>query len=243
MDVLDGGSGEDNLHGGDDGDWLYGGADNDSLYGQNGADSLYGGGGKDLLEGGDDNDVLFGEDGDDKMGGQNGDDKLWGGAGDDGIYGDDGNDELNGDAGNDVLAGQKGSDILRGGSGNDLYFYFGDVDNGSDIVYEDDSTAGNTDQLEFSYLRAEQLWFSKVNNTDLEVRVIGTNGKVTISNWYSGNQYHVEQFKSDSGMLSHTNVDTLVNAMAAFAPPAAGQTTLPANYQTQLAPVLAANWK
>jgi hypothetical protein len=31
--------------------------------------------------------------------------------------------------------------------------------------------------------------------------------------------------------------------MAGFAPPAAGQTTLPANYQASLATVIAANWQ
>jgi hypothetical protein len=31
--------------------------------------------------------------------------------------------------------------------------------------------------------------------------------------------------------------------MAAFAPPAAGQTSLPPNYQTALNPVIAANWR
>jgi hypothetical protein len=30
--------------------------------------------------------------------------------------------------------------------------------------------------------------------------------------------------------------------MAAFAPPAAGQTSLPSDYQSALAPVIAANW-
>jgi hypothetical protein len=38
-------------------------------------------------------------------------------------------------------------------------------------------------------------------------------------------------------------VQNLVNAMAAFAPPAAGQSTLPAAYATALTPVLAANWQ
>jgi hypothetical protein len=33
-----------------------------------------------------------------------------------------------------------------------------------------------------------------------------------------------------------------VNAMASFSPPAQGQTTLPANYQSALGGVLAANW-
>ena len=35
----------------------------------------------------------------------------------------------------------------------------------------------------------------------------------------------------------------LVQAMAAFAPPAAGQTTLNASQQAALAPVIAANWQ
>lgn len=63
-------------------------------------------------------------------------------------------------------------------------------------------------------------------------------------NWYSGSAYHVEQFKTADGKtLLDTRVENLVTAMAAFAPPAAGQTTLPSNYQTALAPVIAANWQ
>jgi len=38
-------------------------------------------------------------------------------------------------------------------------------------------------------------------------------------------------------------VDALVQAMAAFAPPGAGQTTLPDAYRTALEPVLAASWR
>ena len=73
--------------------------------------------------------------------------------------------------------------------------------------------------------------------------IIGTADRFTLSNWYLGNQYHVEQFKtSDGKTLLDSQVQNLVSAMAAFAPPAAGQTTLPANYATTLAPVLAANW-
>ena len=60
---------------------------------------------------------------------------------------------------------------------------------------------------------------------------------------HSGSANHVEQFKtSDGKTLLDSQVQNLVSAMAAFAPPAAGQTTLPANYATALAPVLAANW-
>lgn len=62
--------------------------------------------------------------------------------------------------------------------------------------------------------------------------------------WYSGSAYHVEQFKTaDNHTLLATKVEVLVQAMAAFSPPAAGQTTLPPAYQTALAPVIAANWQ
>ena len=44
-------------------------------------------------------------------------------------------------------------------------------------------------------------------------------------------------------MLLDTQVENLVAAMAAFAPPAAGQTTLSQSYQDALQPVIAANWQ
>jgi hypothetical protein len=67
---------------------------------------------------------------------------------------------------------------------------------------------------------------------------------MTIQNWYSGSTYHIEQFKTDDNkVLLDTRVENLVQAMAAFAPPSAGQTTLPQNYQDALAPVIAANWQ
>jgi hypothetical protein len=52
-----------------------------------------------------------------------------------------------------------------------------------------------------------------------------------------------ETFKlSDGKTLQTANVQKLVDAIAAFTPSAAGQTTLPATYQTSLNPVIAANW-
>ena len=72
---------------------------------------------------------------------------------------------------------------------------------------------------------------------------------VTLRDWYvgyqyPGSQYHVEQFQtSDGKTLLDSQVQNLVSAMAAFAPPTAGQTTLAANYEAVLTPVLAANWR
>jgi hypothetical protein len=58
-----------------------------------------------------------------------------------------------------------------------------------------------------------------------------------------GSQYHVEQIKtSDGKTLSDSTVQNLVSAMASFAPPTLGQTTLPTSYASALTPVIAANW-
>lgn len=146
-------------------------------------------------------------------------------------------------AGNDTLDGRAGVDFLTGGTGSDTYLLGRGHD--SDNISEGQSVAGDTDVLQFlPDVSADQLWFSRVGN-NLEVSIIGTSDKATISNWYSGDQYHVEQFKTTDGdkTLLDSNVQNLVNAMASFAPPAAGQTTLPQNYQDALVGVIAANWQ
>ena len=106
-----------------------------------------------------------------------------------------------------------------------------------------DAAAGNTDAAEFmAGITTDQLWFRHVGN-NLEVSIIGTTDKLTVQNWYLGSAYHVEQFRTaDNHVLLDTQVEALVQAMAAFTPPAAGQSNLPASYQPTLAPVLAANW-
>jgi Ca2+-binding RTX toxin-like protein len=151
------------------------------------------------------------------------------------------NNVLVGNAAANTLSGGDGNDTLIGGAGSDSYVI--GRGNGSDIVKENDATAGNTDVLQFlSGVNANQLWFGKTGN-DLQVSIIGTADKATVQNWYLGSQYHVEQIKSGDGkLLLDSQVQNLVQAMASFAPPAMGQTSLTASQQTALAPVLAANW-
>lgn len=149
---------------------------------------------------------------------------------------------LTGNAGNDTLDGKGGNDILVGGTGNDTYWLGRGY--GVDSVTENDTTAGNTDVARFdATVSNDQLWFAKSGN-NLEVSIIGTTDKLTMTNWYLGSQYHVEQFKTSNGKtLLDSQVQNLVSAMAAFSPPAAGQTTMPANYATSLSPVIVANWQ
>ncbi|MCF8198810.1 MAG: hypothetical protein K9J42_08595, partial [Sulfuritalea sp.] len=158
------------------------------------------------------------------------------------IDGGTGNDAITGSAGNDIIVGGVGSDRLEGGLGNDTYrFGLGD---GADTLVEDDATLANIDSAEFlAGIANDQIWLRHVGN-NLEASIIGTTDKLTIQNWYLGEQYHVEQFKTADGkMLLDSQVENLVQAMAAFAPPASGQTSLPPTYQDALAPVIAANWQ
>jgi len=158
------------------------------------------------------------------------------------LLGNSGANTLTGNAGNDTLDGKAGADSLIGGTGNDTYWLGRGY--GVDTITENDTTAGNTDVARFDTgIATDQLWFAKTGN-NLNVSIIGTTDKFTLANWYLGGQYHVEQFTtSDGKTLLDSQVQNLVTAMAAFAPPAAGQTTLSASYATALAPVIAANWQ
>jgi Ca2+-binding RTX toxin-like protein len=213
---------------------LYGGTESaDWLNGTLNADTINGLGG---------NDTLYGRAGDDMLDGGAGVDSVSGGDGNDTVLGRDGNDYLYGENGNDMLDGGLGTDSLVGGAGNDTYILGRGY--GADSITENDSTAGNTDLASFlAGVATDQIWFRHVGN-NLEASIIGTSDKLTLTNWYSGAAYHVEQFKTaDNHTLLDTKVEALVQAMAAFSPPTAGQTTLPSNYQTALAPVIAANWQ
>ena len=152
------------------------------------------------------------------------------------------NNTLRGNAGANQLDGGAGADVLVGGAGSDTYVLGRGY--GADTVYENDATPGNSDLARFGAgIAADQLWFRRVSS-NLEVGVIGTGDKLTLSNWYSGSQYHVEQFKTSNGKtLLDSQVQNLVSAMAAFAPPAMGQTTLSPTYANLLSPVIAANWQ
>ena len=187
-------------------------------------------------------DVLRGTVAVDVINGGLGNDTLSGGAGDDTIYGGDGADTLTGDSGKDVLDGGSGDDVLQGGLGGDTYSVA--RGSGSDTLLDLDASVSNTDIALFGpTITADQIWFRQLGN-DLEASIVGTADKLTISNWYAGSQYHVEQFRtSDGKTLLDSQVQSLVNAMASFAPPAMGQTTLPASYAGQLSGVIAANWQ
>ncbi|MBP6109197.1 MAG: hypothetical protein KA484_04980 [Rhodocyclaceae bacterium] len=148
---------------------------------------------------------------------------------------------VNGSFGNDIIVGGKGNDTLSGGIGNDTYvFARGD---GSDTIKENDATVGNADAIQFlAGITSDQIWLRHVGN-NLEVSVIGTGDKLVIKDWYLGDSYHVEQFKTaDSKILTDDDVENLVQAMSPFVPPAMGEIVLLGTYHDTLASVIDANW-
>ena len=187
------------------------------------------------------NDYLYGYAGNDTLDGEGGNDYLYGNNGNDTLNGGSGNDWLYGQSGNDTLDGGDGNDHLVGGSGADTY-QFG-KGSGSDTINNYSASSTENDRVSLGTgVSADQVWLERVGN-NLRLTLYETGDKLTVQNWYSGATYRVRGFDLGNGKaLLENQVDNLVSAMAAFSPPAAGQTSLPANYQTTLDSVIAANW-
>jgi Ca2+-binding RTX toxin-like protein len=193
----------------------------DVMTGLSGADTLYGNGGNggnDRLEGGADNDLLSGGDGADS---------LTGGVGD---------DQLSGDAGDDTLDGGAGADSVTGRAGTDSYL-FGAGD-GIDTVY-DGGTDGAVDTVQFrTGVGLGNLTISRADSgRDLVVALSATDRIVLDDRLVNVNGGADRLRFADGRSLS---VDALVQAMAAFGTPAAGELSLArADVQQYLTPLLA----
>ncbi|MDB5801467.1 MAG: hemolysin-type calcium binding domain protein [Rhodocyclales bacterium] len=190
---------------------------------------------------------------------------IAGSTGNDYLYGSVASETIAGGPGNDTLYGGGGKDVFDGGAGNDfiygqaqstyLFGKGGGADELSYTTYQVPAYPGTSVVKFGAGVSESQLWLQRVTNSshssdDLKVSIIGTNDSFTIDNWFgisgsgTGTSTQIDHLEVANGKhLLASQVDNLVNAMAAFAPPAAGQTTLPPSYQSQLNPVIAANWK
>ncbi|MDF1588649.1 MAG: putative Ig domain-containing protein [Gammaproteobacteria bacterium] len=224
-------------------------------------DLFDGGEGHDTVTGTEQNDTLFLDDGYSPLPGGNaprisGIERFDMGAGDDIVdltssryaYGD---AELNGGQGNDVLWGSSGNDLLNGGTGDDKLaggvgddrYLFGRGD-GQDVVNNFDPVSTSHDSLLFSEgISEQQLWFEQVG-MDLRISVIGTDDNVKVKNWYANESYQVETIRAgNNSTLTNHHVEQLVQAMAAFSPPASGEMNLPTTLDEELSMAIAVNWQ
>lgn len=245
-------------------DWIDAGTGNNVISAGVGNNYIVAGAGDDTITTETGDDIIHAGDGDNIVSASEGFNQIFTGAGRDviqafgvnSIQSGDGSDDItlgwgadtiDAGAGDDVIRAGGGGDTVRGGAGNDIIlatqwsndtYVFGRHD-GQDIISDD----GGSDSLLFEEVNSDQLWFERVGS-DLQINVLGQQDCVTVQGWYSKPFGTLEQIKTADGkVLLDSQVDALVDAMAAFAPPAAGQTSLPSSYQASLDPVIAASWK
>ena len=125
------------------------------------------------------------------------------------VGGTDGADMVYGTSGNDVIDGGTGNDMLYGyssysGLGDDTYLF--GVGSGSDSVIDYDTTAGNLDTIKVIGKQPSEVTVSRgisgvsVTN-DLVITINGTTDKLTVTNYFSGNDYKVEKVQFDDGTV------------------------------------------
>lgn len=185
-------------------------------------------------------DSISGLGGDDRLVGYDGDDTLLGGAGNDDLYDGDGDDILDGGTGNDYLNGEYGDDtfVFGRGYGSDT------IDNGSEGDAEGDDTL-----LFKSDIKVADV---KVKRSDDDLVLTFKNSskdKVTIRDYFEGID-PLENIKFADGTTWHRSkidalvgapaTDSLVEAMAAFEPVAAGEASMSIGDASALSPVIAA---
>lgn len=164
----------------------------------------------------------------DSLYGLAGNDKLTGGNGNDTLDGGLGNDTLSSGAGNDVLRGGLGNDSLTGGTGSDTYIF--GLGDGQDTINNTtiDTTPGKMDQLVFENINADQLWLQKSGN-NLVISVLNTTDKVTVTNWFTSANNHLQDIVSGDGLhLSESQVDQMLQLTGTNVKPADGHVTGPA---------------
>ena len=257
---------DNTLNGNNANNSLVGGVGNDTLQGKGGADTLEGGLGNDTYYVDNVGDVVteLANEGTDKVSssisytltanaeqlfltgiaglkgtGNSQNNIIYGNSGNNQLFGDAGNDSLNGGAGNDLLDGGLGLDTLVGGAGNNTYIL--GINSGRDIINNNDAT-GNDKLLFDAGINADQVWLRQLGN-DLEVSIMGTANSAKVQNWYSNTANQLDSLQlADGKTLLANEVQTLVEAMAAFAAPALGQTNLTTAQHTALDSVIVASW-
>jgi hypothetical protein len=107
---------------------------------------------------------------------------------------------------------------------NDTYLF--SRNGGADTITD----AGGSDTLRFLQdINYDQLWFKKSGSTlsDLEIDVLGSSDKVTISNWFNAtSNAQIEKIStSDGKVLNSTDVQSLVQAMSTMTAPSASNSS------------------
>jgi len=182
-----------------------------------------------------------------------GNDIMHGGKGDDILDAGEGSNIIYGGAGNDTIrtASYSFNNTLAGGTGNDWLYgsYYSDTylfnrGDGQDCIVESYSYNNAIDILQFGKgIHEKNIWFERTGQ-DLTLSIKGTSDKIQIKNWYSSSHYRIEEFHLANGkVLLESQVQNLVDAMAAFNAPASNDGGFISAAREPLDLVIAANWQ
>jgi Ca2+-binding RTX toxin-like protein len=149
-------------------------------------------------------------------------------------------DFIDAGAGDDLINGGEGSDYLIGGYGSDTYLI--GANSGQDIINNFDAGDTGTDTLRFDSAAMEDLWFSRDGN-DLTITQAGTDDRATFAHWYAAPDNQVDRIEAGGAVLLNSQVDQLVEAMAAYDVPAGVGNVIPQDVADNLQPVLAEHWQ
>ena len=86
-------------------------------------------------------------------------------------------------------------------------------------------------------------WLNKRGYNDLVIDLSGSEDSITIQDWYANSAQQLDVIRAGGSSLYANQVDSLVNAMAAFGAPAGGELNLTQTQRDQLNVVIAANWQ
>ena len=101
---------------------------------------------------------------------------------------------------------------------------------------------GATDWVNMGNVGPDQLWFSQ-SGEDLVVNVLDSSESLTVQGWFNGQADQVSSFSANGLALYNSGIEQLVQAMAAYPVPSAGQTSYTAQEQQTLNPLVATSWK
>jgi Ca2+-binding RTX toxin-like protein len=205
---------------------------------------LYGTSADDVITGYDNKiNVIQGLDGNDTLTGGNSNDFIDGGIGTNIVEGGAGDDVLSSDfnaSDGSSYRGGTGNDSVTGGNLEDTYnFNLGD---GQDTVSDIGGAITSNDKLIFENMDKESLWFSQ-SGSDLVIDYVGTDDQVTVKDWYTNSDNHIEEIQTSDAVLHSNTVDQLVNAMAAFNVPTGVGAVIPPEEEAQLQPIIASSWQ
>jgi hypothetical protein len=113
------------------------------------------------------------------------------------------------------VAGTGGDTLNSSFNGSDTY-QFGSTFGSATINNPGTPSGSPHGEVDFTTLNADQLWFEQSGN-NLIIEEIGTNDKVTFTNWFYAPGDQVESFNSADGLTLDSQVTQLVTAMASFA--------------------------